>query len=255
MATLEEVARDMQEKRRALGLSDKPASTRSRTSSSDHRSVAEIARAAAEKNGLTDAEAAAEAERLDRQEKVLAKERADALWAASGVPARHAEFFPEAVVGPWGEAYVRLLAALGEGFISAALGSRGVGKTQLGVCLVRSSCTLGRPAKYTKAVDIFMALREAYRKDGVTEAEVVRRYVQPDLLIIDAMEVRGETAFEDRLLDHIIDKRYDDKSDTLLITNQTPEAFKTSAGPSIVSRILETGGLIECKWPSFRSPK
>jgi DNA replication protein DnaC len=98
-----------------------------------------------------------------------------------------------------------------------------------------------------------MALREAYRKDGVTEAEVVRRYVEPTLLIIDAMEVRGETAFEDRLLDHIIDKRYDNMSDTLLITNQTAEAFKNSAGPSIVSRIHETGRKIECVWPSFRS--
>lgn len=174
------------------------------------------------------------------------------LWEESNVPARHAAFtLPES--GPWREAYDALKVKIGTGFLYVIMGNRGTGKTQLGTAMIGRACYKhNRRAKYVKAIDIFIALREAYRKDGDAESKVINRFVFPDLLVIDAMEERGETAFEDRLLNHIIDKRYDNCDDTLLITNQTPEAFAASAGPSIVSRIHETGDKIVCDWASFR---
>ncbi len=157
--------------------------------------------------------------------------------------------------GKWLEVYNTLEKALGTGFIYVLTGNRGTGKTQLGTSLIRKSCKLVEPALYTKALDIFISLREAYRKDGDSESKIIKYFTSPDLLVIDAMEERGETSFEDRLLNHIIDKRYDSVRDTLLITNQTGEAFAESAGPSIISRIHETGGKIVCDWESFRVKK
>jgi len=175
------------------------------------------------------------------------------LWEASGVPVRHSEFRPTEDEGPWREAYDTLKAKIGTGFLYVIMGNRGTGKTQLGTAVIGAACyKKNKVGKYVKAIDIFIALREAYRKDGDAESKVINRFVYPDLLVIDAMEERGETAFEDRLLNHIIDKRYDNCDDTLLITNQTPEAFAASAGPSIVSRIHETGDKIVCDWESFR---
>ena len=71
-------------------------------------------------------------------------------------------------------------------------------------------------------------------------------------LALFAVENRGESDFENRLLSHIVDKRYDACLDTVLISNQEEAAFLKSMGSSIVSRMNETGGLIICKWNSFR---
>lgn len=203
-----------------------------------------------------EAEAEARDARLEKERLEDGERRrqaaAQSLWNASMVPARHSGFqMPKE--GPWRDAYLGLREKLGTGFLYVVMGNRGTGKTQLGTCLIGRQCfKLGKSGLYIKALDVFIALREAYRKDGDAESAVIKRFVQPDLLVIDAMEERGETAFEDRLLNHIIDKRYDNCDDTLLITNQTPEAFAASAGPSIISRIHETGDKIVCDWESFR---
>lgn len=195
-------------------------------------------------------------ERLDKEraegEARQLKARQAALWSASGVPRRHSEFSMPGN-GAWRESFEALKGKIGSGFLYVVMGNRGTGKTQIGTALIESACDGLKSCLYIKALDIFIALREAYRKDGDAESQVIKRFIAPDLLIIDAMEERGETAFEDRLLNHIIDKRYDNLDDTLLITNQTPEAFTASAGPSIVSRIHETGDKIVCDWTSFRT--
>lgn len=205
---------------------------------------------------LSDADWEAHDARLDRErkerEEAEKEAKASGLWRQSMVPARHSEFRPPKE-GQWREAYELLKGKIGTGFLYVIMGNRGTGKTQLGTALIGTSCFVHyKPALYIKALDIFIALREAYRKDGDAESQVIKRFTNPDLLVIDAMEERGETPFEDRLLNHIIDKRYDNLDDTLLITNQTPEAFAASAGPSIVSRIHETGDKIVCDWESFR---
>lgn len=203
-------------------------------------------------------EAALEADRIayDRRQEVERAQRHEAhkadLWARSGVPARHQEFLLPEEDSDWLKAFRRLEADLGKGFLFVAMGTRGTGKTQLGTCLVRAACNASRSAEYVKALDIFIALREAYRKDGPSETSIVDRFISPDLLVIDAMEERGETPFENRLLNHIIDRRYDNLDDTLLITNQSIISFTESVGPSIVSRIHETGDKIVCDWESFR---
>lgn len=174
------------------------------------------------------------------------------LFEQSEIPARHAKTETPAN-GPWSDSFSKVSGSLGSGFIYAVLGTRGTGKTQLAVSLVRqNSYERQKSSLYVKALDIFIALREGFRKDGETESKIIKHFTKPSLLIIDAMEERGETPFEDRLLNHIIDKRYDNLRDTVLISNQTAEAFSASAGPSIVSRIHETGDKIICDWPSFR---
>lgn len=190
-------------------------------------------------------------ERAEQEAKRI-KARQESLWNASGVPLRHSEFVIP-TDGDWRKSFDALKGKIGSGFLYVVMGNRGTGKTQLGTALIETACGGLKTCLYVKALDVFIALREAYRKDGDAESQVIKRFIAPDLLIIDAMEERGETAFEDRLLNHIIDKRYDNLDDTLLITNQTPDAFVASAGPSIVSRIHETGDKIVCDWTSFRS--
>ena len=170
-------------------------------------------------------------------------------WAKSGVPDRHKLLVPTGPEG-WLEARKTLLETFGDGAIGVLTGKRGTGKTQLGVSLIRSFCWGGYCASYEKAIDIFLTIREGMHENG--ERKVIQKYLDVDFLVIDAMEERGETPFEDRMLNYILDRRYDALQDTLLITNQTKERFAESAGASIISRIHESGVVLDCDWKSFR---
>jgi len=54
------------------------------------------------------------------------------------------------------------------------------------------------------------------------------------------------------MLTALIDYRYSQMRDTVIISNLKREAFTASMGASVVSRMIEAGGIIECNWPSFR---
>ena len=172
------------------------------------------------------------------------------------VPARHRVFTAAMSTNErWNRIYGALLPKIGTGAIVVLLGGRGRGKTQMATCLIAESRFNAKSALYVKAIDVFLKIRSSYRSDEYSERDVVKEYCAPQLLVIDAIENRSESAFENQTLNHIIDRRYDDLNDTILITNQEPGPFATSVGPSIMSRIEETGGLVVCDWDSFRTEK
>lgn len=179
----------------------------------------------------------------------------EARIADSGIPALHggrteidADRNPE-----WKAARDKVLAKLGAGFLVALLGVRGTGKTQIAVQAIVQAANEWVP-RYERAMDIFLRLRATFSRElaSETERDVIADYCRPHFLVIDEFQERGETEFEQRVLSHLIDKRYAAELGTLLISNQTVERFKASAGESIVDRLRETGGIIECTWASFR---
>ena len=139
------------------------------------------------------------------------------------------------------------------GTLVALVGGRGPGKTQLAVCAMHRACLAGRSSRYIKALDYFAEVKAAY-SDYVKEEErdVIKRFCLPTLLVVDGMEERGETSWEDRMLSHLIDRRYDDMKDTILVANLRQDKFEESIGTSAASRLRETGGIIVCDWGSFR---
>lgn len=175
------------------------------------------------------------------------------LYLNAELPARHRRRLPDGKSpDEWNTACTRLFDAIGSGFLFALIGPRGTGKTQLGERTALQSTATSRAPLYTRAMTIFLELRATYRTDGAAESAVVKRFCEPKLLIIDEIQERAESAWEDRMLTHIIDVRYGAMGDTLLIGNLSPEQLAESLGPSIVDRLRETGGIIECKWDSFR---
>ncbi|HJZ06366.1 MAG TPA: ATP-binding protein [Patescibacteria group bacterium] len=173
----------------------------------------------------------------------------------SGVPERHKSFRPvtDNKNEKWGKVYDAIKEKIPTGAIFAIVGTRGAGKTQLGASLVGYvAMILDRGVMYRKAFDVFLRIREAMHEKGDSEQAAVKEFSRQFFLVIDAYEVRGETEFENRIMDHIIDLRYDAVKPTLIISNETPEKFSSSVGPSIIDRIKETGGIIEMDWESFR---
>lgn len=176
-------------------------------------------------------------------------------WAAARIPKRQADASLRAEP-EWMKAYTKCIETVlrkeRRGSITVLIGNRGTGKTQIAVETIREGCIALYTARYARALDIFLEVRAAMKSEHQTEIDAIRTYLDPEILVIDEMQERGETAFEDRLLVNILDKRYTSMLDTILIANQAPEQFITAVGASIADRIRETGGIIECTWESFR---
>jgi DNA replication protein DnaC len=185
-----------------------------------------------------------------------------------GFPARHEH--PDELWGyEWQTAYQTALDIVESGGIVIAYGRRGTGKTQIACELAKhakfpnsekprkewamQSHPEHRPAIYCKAMEIFIDLKNGYgRPKEKSEKYIIDKLSAAAFLVIDEAHVRGETKYEDDKLTHIMDKRYDAMLPTMLITNVTRQDFAAQLSPSIISRIRETGGGIECNWASYR---
>jgi DNA replication protein DnaC len=170
----------------------------------------------------------------------------------------------------WENAYQRAKVCAERGGLIVAYGGRGTGKTQMAFHLARNANFPNaefapiykngftpeyrtRPAIYTKAMEIFLDCKHSFsRKDAPTTKEILQKLEDAAFLIIDEAQVRGETKFEDDLLTHLIDKRYDGERATMLITNLGRKEFAATLSPSIISRIEQIGCGVDCNWQSYR---
>jgi DNA replication protein DnaC len=174
------------------------------------------------------------------------------LFASSGVPDRHAHAIQLDYSGEWSEKLAAAKARLSKGFLIALIGEWGNGKTQFGVELIRENCNRLRTSMFATATDFFMDIKATYKPANPSdEKAVIKRYSEPTLLVIDEIAKRGESDWENNLLFHLVNRRYNSKLDTVLIANQAQSDFDKSVGPSLVRRLNETGGVINCLWPAF----
>lgn len=182
-------------------------------------------------------------------------ERYNLLMAQSRIPVRHREQKIETnAAHPWNVTLqTKLLPRLSTGFVLVLYGIRGPGKTQLAAELIRHQSMQFKTSLYVKIMDILIDLKSSWGDAAKeTEREVLERFVSPRLLVIDECTERREGAWDQQTLLYLVDRRYDDKKDTLLIGNASKEEMELALGPSIVSRAIQCGGMVGCKWPSFR---
>ena len=113
-----------------------------------------------------------------------------------------------------------------------------------------------RQARYFEVIDFFMEIKATFRKDSKrSDRDVIEEFASIPLVVFDEITVRGETKWEDDLFFSMMNKRYSRRMDTLLIGNMKASEIGAAVGPSIASRMQETGGVIEANWSSFRSAK
>lgn len=140
------------------------------------------------------------------------------------------------------------------GGIIALVGGRGTGKTRMAAEVCREY--VPHSPKYMTAMELFLRIRSTYGgASKETEMSVIKDVSDCPLLVLDEIQERGNTEWEDRLLTHIIDQRYGNDKPTILIANLTKKELAGSLGASIVSRLQETGGIIELTGPSHRTKK
>jgi DNA replication protein DnaC len=136
-----------------------------------------------------------------------------------------------------------------QGIILLVLGDRGTGKTVMATWLARE---LGY-GLYIKAFDLFESLRATYGGNAAaSEDKILSRFRKASFLVIDEIQERKESEWEQSILNNIIDHRHDNSLPTLIIANLKPTAIDACLGASIISRCKRTGGgIIECNWPPY----
>lgn len=164
----------------------------------------------------------------------------------------------------------------GVGAIVALAGVRGTGKTSIAsqIAIDRARAWLdfygmmpeeraGKPpigmVHYCKATDLVARFKPLFSDFGSIETAALtdaRAYECREwaLLVIDELHECDDLKMKDRVLTDLIDRRYSARTDTLLISNQSPEDFRTKTNPSVLSRLGQHGRIIACNWRSFRTP-
>ena len=141
------------------------------------------------------------------------------------------------------------------------VGPRGTGKTQLATelgLLMHQDEQLTQ--KYTTLSGLLQDEKDSWNKppqlDGFNRpTSPLKKAKEVGLLVLDEIQEVAGTDWEMSQLVRIFDERYGAMKRTVLISNLMPDAMQKFVGPSIWSRISETGLLVLCggeDWGSFR---
>lgn len=162
------------------------------------------------------------------------------------------------------------------GSIIALVGARGTGKTTVAAQLCRERIDewlayyerdpAERPSlepagmgEYAKLTDLIARFKPLYADFGSLSTERLmasrESLCRESLLCIDELHECEDQRLKGRVLTDLLDRRYSNRCDTLLISNETEPAFRESIGDSALSRITEHGEIVSCLWPSHRTGK
>lgn len=170
----------------------------------------------------------------------------------TNVPKRYRAEWQRPQLDPvWMGHFAKIMQKCEDGGIVALIGPRGTGKTRFAAEAMRNYSP-DRGA-YTTAMGLFLRIRASFGKASKeSEDDIVSEMAKTQLLILDEVQERGNSAWEDRILTHILDRRYGAMAPTIVIANLTEAALVDCLGDSIISRLTETGGILEIDGPSHR---
>jgi DNA replication protein DnaC len=188
-----------------------------------------------------------------------------------GFPKRY-ENEPPATGDGWHANYAKAIATIDSGGIVVMYGTHGTGKTRMAWELAKNhksakpnastggtgwtQTTVKRPMLYTTAVNLFSDIKSSYHHASPrSEKEIVETYIDAALLVIDEIQERAETEFENSKLTSVIDSRYQHERPTIIISNYSRQKLASSLSPAIIDRIRENGCGLAFDWESFRKQK
>lgn len=107
---------------------------------------------------------------------------------------------------------------------------------------------------YINVYDFFSQVRETFHKNSKkTEKDILNKFFNVELLILDEIGSQGGTDFETNMLFRIINMRYAELKPTFLISNLIEEDLKNYIGDRTVDRFHENkGSVFTFNWESHR---
>jgi len=152
----------------------------------------------------------------------------------------------------WLDSYENIKNRLGEArsdsTIEIILGPRGTGKTTMASLLIAWFAWWNRPCKYVTASEFLRDVIESFDAglDPRPKCEKCK------LLVIDEFHRAPPTDHSIRTLEALVDKRYANLLDTVIVSNDTEQAFCDKAGKSISSRATQIGSFTVVRGHNFR---
>lgn len=109
-------------------------------------------------------------------------------------------------------------------------------------------------ALYVNTYNLFAEIKATYNKSSQeTERDVIAKYSDVDLLVIDEVGAQVGTDFEAMLMFRIINARYENMRPTFIISNLTEADLSTYIGERVVDRFHENhGAVFVFNWDSYR---
>ena len=129
------------------------------------------------------------------------------------------------------------------GYNLVLLGDPGTGKTLYARVIMRTLIEAHFHVRYFYCDDLLTKYKET---------SDLKFWIEPDLLIIDELELSHRTPAVKRDLFRILNARYENRRPVLLISNDDEKTFKQNAEEKLWQRFLENGKVIVLSWSSYR---
>ncbi|MEZ0276960.1 MAG: ATP-binding protein [Roseimicrobium sp.] len=143
-----------------------------------------------------------------------------------------------------------------QGGMVALIGDRGRGKTVMATWFAneRRKQRLD-PGIYARAHDLFSAMRRTWgNKEGAHEEDILEHFRETPFLVLDEIQERGASDWENRTLVNVLDHRHASFLPTLLLGNLSVDELTANLGASILDRMKQTGYVVTCDWEGLRKP-
>lgn len=144
--------------------------------------------------------------------------------------------------------------ALESGTCLIFCGGVGAGKTHMAVGIAHAVIDQDKSVLFTSVINAVRAVKETYTRNlDKTEAEVIKSFISPALLILDEVGVQFGSDTEKMILFEIVNGRYERYLPTILISNLAKDALEQFIGERAIDRLREGGGkLVVFDWQSYR---
>jgi DNA replication protein DnaC len=85
--------------------------------------------------------------------------------------------------------------------------------------------------------ELLLSLRESYSKNDTSEGEIISKYTEGSLLVLDDLGAEKSTEWSINILYIIIDRRYRDEKKTIITSNLSLDELADKLDDRIASRI------------------
>lgn len=133
-------------------------------------------------------------------------------------------------------------------------GAPGTGKGHIAWAIARELAVNGVSVRVVKLPALIRDLREAWRdRQGPSEEQRLRRYREPELLVLDEVSQHALYGQPRQHLYDVIDERLEWLRPTIITTNESDDGLSALLGGALLSRVQGGGGLLDFGTADWRS--
>ena len=145
-------------------------------------------------------------------------------------------------------------------------GPVGTGKTDMAVSVLKNIILNTEPvfeygvyklpenlAIFTSVPVMLLDIRSAFKSENADESALIKKYVKPEVLVMDDLGTEKASEWVMQTLYVIINSRYEEEKQTLITSNNSLEEIRKNLNDKMASRITAMTEIIELKGIDRRS--